>query len=101
MILASLERYHSDYQLFSEPYRDFLSLLACLGGSMSGNIFLHALRPATYWNERGAFIFETPDGLLDFLISLNILSGIIRAVQAVSIVDLKILSIRANAALSL
>lgn len=93
---ASLRRHRPDCLLSSEPYRDFLSLLACLGGSVPGDVFHRASSPASCWNEKGSPAHESLDGLPDFLANTSTLSEIIRAVQGVGVVQLEPCSIESD-----
>lgn len=86
---ASLRRHRPDCVLSAEPYRDFLCLLACLGGLIPGSVLYRASAPAFCWNERGAPTRDDSCDLPGFLKDLNTLNEIIRAVQALGVVQLE------------
>lgn len=85
---ASLRRHRPDCVLSSEPHRDFLCLLACLGGLVPGDLFHRASTPAFCWNERGATARDNSCELPGFLTDSSALNEIIRAVQALRVVQL-------------
>lgn len=81
MSSAALRRHRPECTLSKEPYRDFLSLLACLGGSVPGDTLYRASRTAYQWNEQGAVVPDVSCNLPGFLTNISTLEQIVRTVQ--------------------